>query len=85
MNKPVENKKWRCASMHDPNGRRGVWFKVEDDVLIVCGGREGNDAWSEIPRSSLPVNVFDALVAALQSGAWMQETHGPNTDLIPSQ
>lgn len=52
---------WRCAAMHDPSGRRGLWYR---DVRMgpepthlellhpgprvgveVCAGREGDDAF----------------------------------------
>ena len=34
-----------CVAMHDPVGRRGLWFKrVSDDAISVRAGREGDDA-----------------------------------------
>jgi hypothetical protein len=40
--------------MHDPSGRRGLWFRAKLDEhfrateLEVCGGREGDDAYGRI-------------------------------------
>lgn len=79
----VPRDKWRCVSMHDPAGRRGVWFAVHNNVLTVRGGREGDDAWAEIPRSSLPKEEFDELVSALEYGAWQQEDYGPDSQVVP--
>lgn len=32
---------WRCCSMHDPSGRRGIWFKTDGVDLVAddigCG------------------------------------------------
>ena len=83
LSSPVPKEKWRCASMHDPAGRRGIWFAVHNDVLVVRGGREGDDAWAEIPRSMLPRKEFDELVAALEYGAWQQEDNGPDSQVVP--
>jgi len=76
---------WRCASMHDPAGRRGIWYRVQDGVLEVRGGRRGDDADARIERASLPAKEFDELVSALGYGAWMQEEYGPNTDVEPRE
>ena len=69
--------------MHDPDGRRGIWFAEHEDKLVVRGGREGDDAWAEIPRSSLPEREFSELLDALSWGAWMQEGYGPNASVVP--
>lgn len=69
--------------MHDPDGRRGIWFAEHEDRLVVRGGREGDDAWAEIPRSSLPEREFAELLDALSWGAWMQESYGPNASVVP--
>jgi len=71
--------------MHDPAGRRGIWYRVQDGVLEVRGGRRGDDADARIERASLPAKEFDELVSALGYGAWMQEEYGPNTDVEPRE
>lgn len=37
---------YRCVTMVDPAGRRGLWFRYRDNVLEVCSGREGDDAYA---------------------------------------
>ena len=40
---------WECCSWHDPNGRRGIWFRrTPDGVLQIAAGREGGDAYAEL-------------------------------------
>jgi len=68
--------------MHDPTGRRGIWFCVVDGVLHVRGGREGHDAHAAVEASRLDPKMFNQLVSALSYGAWMQEEYGPNDDSI---
>lgn len=64
---------WRCCSMHDPDGRRGVWFKVlPDGSLHVRAGREGDDASCTVPQP-----LGNRLKECLEWGAWMQEDYGP--------
>lgn len=76
---------WRCASMHCHEQRRGIWFRVVDGVLIVRGGREGDDAEARIEAARLPVREFNELVSALEYGAWMQEDDGPDTKTRPTE
>lgn len=76
---------WRCVSMHDPAGRRGVWVRMcEDGAIEVRGGREGDDACSILrPGDTLTPADIKCLLGALEYGAWMQEDYGPATDKIP--
>ena len=66
---------WRCVSMHDPDGRRGVWYQWDKATLTltVRGGREGDDAVRTIYGADAV-----ALEHVLSYGAWMQEEFGPN-------
>lgn len=32
MRRSVHNR-WRCASLHDPSGRRGIWYRVETEIV----------------------------------------------------
>jgi len=61
---------YRCCSMHDSSGRRGVWYKrTEGGGISVVGGREGDDAEVVITD---PV-AAKALEDVLAYGAWMLE------------
>lgn len=65
---------WRCCSMHDPSGRRGVWYRtLPDGRLEIRAGREGDDACSFIPAE-----LAESVDNCLSYGAWMQEDYGPN-------
>lgn len=72
---------WTCISMHDPDGRRGVWYRVSDGYLEVRGGREGDDAWAKIPVAGIPDDELAELVSAFDYGHWMQSDYGPNSEL----
>lgn len=43
-----DGKRWVCCSMHDPSGRRGVWFRVVAGGVEVCAGREGDDWYCKL-------------------------------------
>jgi hypothetical protein len=37
---------YKVIAMHDPSGRRGVWYRANNDGSIeLCAGRDGNDAY----------------------------------------
>lgn len=64
---------WRCCSMHDPSGRRGIWYRTtETGELRIVAGREGDDAEVLIPKE-----FAKPLADCLSYGAWMQEDYGP--------
>ena len=71
---------WRCASMHDPSGRRGVWFtSIPGPSITVCAGREGDDATVTLKVGDvLTQEQVTGLLSCLEYGAWMQEDYGPN-------
>jgi hypothetical protein len=79
MSEQVETA-WRCVSMHDPAGRRGVWYQRVGSTLEVRGGREGDDA----VYIALGDDA-DQLENVLSYGAWMQEEYGPNTNVVPTE
>jgi len=59
--------------MHDPSGRRGIWFRLLlDGQLEIRAGREGDDAACFVPRGTAK-----SLLDCLEYGAWMQEDYGP--------
>ena len=83
MNEP-EPTPIRCASMHDPTGRRGVWFSVDQDYAWaeMWGGREGDDAHILLRAGeTLTAERIEQIVSCLEYGAWMQEDHGPDCDV----
>lgn len=51
MSLSVYNEKgWICIAMHDPAGRRGLWYRLNKDGLLEFrAGREGDDAYVAIP------------------------------------
>ena len=72
----------RCCSMHDPEGRRGIWFAVEDSVFKLFAGREGDDASVELRVGDVVTEqVIDNLVDCLEYGAWQQEDYGPDAPM----
>lgn len=55
---------WICVAMHDPDGRRGLWYRLNKNGLLEFrAGREGDDAYVAIfdARASVPamINVFE--------------------------
>ena len=38
-----ENEAFGCCSMHDTDGRRGIWWRRTPGTIEVCAGREGDD------------------------------------------
>lgn len=74
----------RCCSMHDPSGRRGIWYEVQDGTLIVKAGREGDDAQAVLrPGEVLTADTIAALVGCLDVGAWMLEDNSPTPPAHP--
>jgi hypothetical protein len=70
---------WQLAAMHDPAGRRGIWFRTARDpatgrvaVLEVCGGREGDDYYArfEVGANAARAEV-DALEGILDTSRWV--------------
>ena len=39
---------WALCAMHDPSGRRGVWYRLFSGGIEICAGREGDDAYYRI-------------------------------------
>lgn len=66
---------WQCASMHDPAGRRGIWFRRESPGAVeVCAGREGDDAYVRIAvGDTVSSEQVTAVLGCLAVGAWMLE------------
>lgn len=61
---------WRCASLHDPSRRRGIWFRTpQPGVLELCAGREGDDYSALLEAGcALTPNDFQRVVSVLESG-----------------
>lgn len=71
----------RCCSMHDPAGRRGIWYTVRDGVFYLCAGREGDDAEVSLkPGQVVTEEKIILLCQSLDYGAYMQEEHGPDAE-----
>lgn len=68
---------WRCCSMHDPSGRRGIWFRFQTNGKFeICAGREGDDAKVTLQvGDTLTYTNLGQLLACLEYGAWMQEEY----------
>lgn len=62
---------WKCAAMHDPSGRRGIWYQERGDILAVQGGREG-EFEAQIPIDRREHN----LLTILSTSRWMIDDHG---------
>lgn len=65
---------WKCISMHDPSGRRGVWFRVnsQNSTIEICAGREGDDWYSKIEVGNIiSINDIKNLAECLSVGSWM--------------
>lgn len=74
--------KWRCASMHDRSGRRGIWFRsMPDGDLQIRAGREGGDNVAVLSVKEVPGRIIAAVRGCLEVGAWMQEDEGPDTKM----
>lgn len=63
---------WQCASMHDPAGRRGIWFRESAGVVELCAGREGDDWYARLAvGDTLSGAQIAAILECLSVGAWM--------------
>lgn len=65
---------WICISMHDPAGRRGLWFRrTSDGGVELCAGREGDDAWAKVEPDGTVRGMrspgLDAIVDCLEYAA----------------
>lgn len=68
----------RCCSMHDTQGRRGIWFTPVTNEITIIAGREGDDAIVTLKRGDIiTMEMLRALEDCLGYGAWMQEEEGP--------
>lgn len=66
---------YRCASMHDPAGRRGIWYRQIDGGIEICARREGDDVHVILREGdALTREQLRELQGALSTGAWMVET-----------
>lgn len=73
---------WILVSMHDPAGRRGIWYRetlkapFEPGSLEVCAGREGDDEYIQLRvGETVTPEILERLRACLQVGAWMLDEH----------
>ena len=65
--------------MHDPSGRRGIWFRLHEGVFQLRSGREGDDGAIDWKAGQvLTEKDLEELIGALSDGAWMQEDNGPD-------
>jgi len=70
-----------CCSMHDPTGRRGIWFRRFDVIgdgscpaIAINAGREGDDVSVLLSAGqTLTARDIHDLDAALAVGRWMLE------------
>lgn len=69
---------WLLLAMHDPTGRRGLWYRVTKDVtkdgdnveaIEMCAGREGDDAYFKL-RSQQTVDrtLIEEIASVLDYG-----------------
>lgn len=72
---------WELVAMHDPAGRRGVWYReshalpgdpLTPRVIEVCAGREGDDEYVRI-TAGVPLSHADLrrLAGCFRLGAMM--------------
>ena len=82
-----------CVSMHDPTGRRGIWYRTETTPMPtpdgstypavtkveIVAGREGDD--EEVTMrvgDTITLEMLHRLEGCLRIGAWMlEEAQGP--------
>lgn len=81
----IPDEPWRCVSMHDKAGRRGVWYRLINNRLELRGGREGDDAIAILTEAEHGAELINAITDVLDCGCWMQEDEGPNTQLVPGE
>lgn len=83
----LEKAGWKCIAMHDPAGRRGVWYrttprdvrtdqKIQEPVgtIEMCAGREGDDAYVIIAVGTVmdERKMYD-LLSLLEYGLYARE------------
>lgn len=90
-----EQQQWRSVAMHDSAKRRGIWYATDsksgDDFtstpltcILLCAGREGDDAMAYLEVGQvITEELLRRLEVILSTGAWMQETDGPDTNKQP--
>lgn len=68
---------WSCAAMHDPSGRRGIWYKVERKEgrteISIAGGRDAKEYQSTI---IVPSEEAEKIINILEVSRWMIDDHG---------
>ena len=58
--------------MHDPAGRRGIWYRESPGVVELCAGRDGDDAYVRIAvGDTVSPEDVGAVLDCLAVGAWM--------------
>lgn len=67
---------WTLAAMHDPAGRRGIWYREtrREGRLVaieVCGGREGDDYYARFDAGVVGVGPLAMLDGVLGTSHWM--------------
>ncbi len=78
-----------CVSMHDPTGRRGIWYRTETTPTLctrtastypavteveIVAGREGDDeAVTMRVGDTITLEMLHRLEGCLRVGAWMLE------------
>lgn len=78
MSEEQKDSLWRCCSMHDPAGRRGIWYRYHNGILQIRAGREGDDEEIDLEVGRILTQLdLDKISGALDSGGQMQEDYGP--------
>ena len=80
---------YECCSMHDPTGRRGIWFRLPGGPtdftrIEICAGREGDDYHLTLAAGQILTtrDIFE-LEGVLGTGAWMLQETPPKTEEEP--
>jgi hypothetical protein len=72
---------WILAAMNDPANRRGIWYRKKDDILEVCGGREGDDYHVKLRVGEvIDTKAISDLMDILVTGTWVCEQAGIATE-----
>lgn len=58
---------WICVAMHDPSGRRGLWYRLTAEGIEICAGREGDDDFVKIPFDN---PAFEGVSDCMQSAGY---------------
>lgn len=69
---------WVLIAMHDPAGRRGLWYRRTDNAIEICAGREGDDDFCRVPLDNPAAGHLEDCLDAAGYAAWLAPVDGPD-------